>query len=523
MEIELLHKHLLELLIAFDDFCRAHHIQYSLHGGTLLGAVREKRFIPWDDDVDVTITRAEYEKLTKALAGNDTFHVVGNIKKQFRKIGNNDLWIDLFICDYISDKPLAQKMKQLSLTILDVMNRDKHTIRFSDTDHYTKPKQILFKACYYLGCLYYDRFRYEEAAESWQEGLRRDGSQGKVWRNLALYWFDKATQPEKATVPVKEEVTLQIHGAPEAVENVPQEGGLSLQEIYKKNIPSVVSISCTTRTGTSTGSGVVLSEDGYLLTNSHVVEGAVEITVLFQDESAHTATLVGADTVSDLAVLYVKTQGLTPAEFGDDTTLRVGDSYEPQNPKEAGYPYAPTKELEEKFDNFRWYFFESTLTGYKATTENEYAVIDTVTGKVTAKAVTPAEGIQVEVYAFRDGQVPTGNTYNGKGGRVGWYRLKIVNSERIQLEGVRILPEALSLEVGETYQLKAVPSPLNASVTTTSWTKTGMAISLKDGLVTALKPGQSNVTVKLIGAGAPAPGGVTYTIPITVYAADHVH
>ena len=44
-------------------------------------------------------------------------------------------------------------MKQLSLTILDVMNRDKHTIRFSDTDHYSKPKQILFKACYYLGKL----------------------------------------------------------------------------------------------------------------------------------------------------------------------------------------------------------------------------------------------------------------------------------------------------------------------------------------------------------------------------------
>ena len=50
-----------------------------------------------------------------------------------------------------------------------------------------------------------------------------------------------------------------------------------------------------------------------------------------------------------------------------------------------------------------------------------------------------------------------------------------------------------------------------------------MAISLKDGLVTALKPGQSNVTVKLIGAGAPGPDGVTYTIPVIVYSADHAH
>ena len=54
------------------------------------------------------------------------------------------------------------------------------------------------KAGYYLGCLYYDRFRYEEAAQVWEEGLRRDASQGKIWRNLALYWFDKAAEPEKA-------------------------------------------------------------------------------------------------------------------------------------------------------------------------------------------------------------------------------------------------------------------------------------------------------------------------------------
>ena len=133
-------------------------------------------------------------------------------------------------------------------------------------------------------------------------------------------------ETQGASVPVNDDAQLQLHSAPEAVENVPQAGGLSLQEIYQKNISSVVSISCATRTGGSTGSGVVLTEDGYVVTNSHVVEGATEIEVLFQDETTHTAVLVGADTVSDLAVLYVQTQGLTPAEFGNDTTLRVGDS-----------------------------------------------------------------------------------------------------------------------------------------------------------------------------------------------------
>ncbi len=54
------------------------------------------------------------------------------------------------------------------------------------------------KACYYLGSLYYDRFRYEEARDIWEEGLKRDNTQGKIWRNLSLYYFDKAGNGEKA-------------------------------------------------------------------------------------------------------------------------------------------------------------------------------------------------------------------------------------------------------------------------------------------------------------------------------------
>ena len=122
------------------------------------------------------------------------------------------------------------------------------------------------------------------------------------------------------------DASVQLRPSPEGVENVAQEGGLSLQAIYEKCIPSTVSILCALPRGTSTGSGVVLSADGYVITNFHVVEGATHISVLLTDGRELSARMVGGDKLSDLAVLTVDAQDLIPAEFGNSDSLRVGDT-----------------------------------------------------------------------------------------------------------------------------------------------------------------------------------------------------
>jgi len=66
---EEMHKYLLDILIAFDGFCRQHNLKYYLSGGTLLGAIRHKGFIPWDDDIDINMPRPECEKLQEISNG----------------------------------------------------------------------------------------------------------------------------------------------------------------------------------------------------------------------------------------------------------------------------------------------------------------------------------------------------------------------------------------------------------------------------------------------------------------------
>lgn len=144
-----------------------------------------------------------------------------------------------------------------------------------------------------------------------------------------------AGETEEETIPVtvaqtmpppEASIGMELQSSPISPENVPEQNGLSLQDIYTRNISSVVSITSTNAMGTSSGTGVILDKRGYLITNAHVVEGSTGISVQLTDNRVFTARILGQDEISDLAVLRIDAEDLLPAEFGDSSALRVGDT-----------------------------------------------------------------------------------------------------------------------------------------------------------------------------------------------------
>ena len=121
---------------------------------------------------------------------------------------------------------------------------------------------------------------------------------------------------------------LEISSSPAGVPTSASEdaGALSLQEIYRRCSGSVVSIISVTQSGKASGTGIIMSADGYIITNHHVIENAQAVSVLTNDDKEYTASIIGSDETSDLAVLKIEASGLQAAEFGDSSVLQVGDS-----------------------------------------------------------------------------------------------------------------------------------------------------------------------------------------------------
>lgn len=100
---------------------------------------------------------------------------------------------------------------------------------------------------------------------------------------------------------------------------------LGLDTLYERCEPSVVAVRGRTGTGYTWGSGIVMTGDGYILTNTHMLDQVESVTVTLHDGSEYGAKLVGNDAASDVAVLKIDAEGLVPAQFGDSDALSVGD------------------------------------------------------------------------------------------------------------------------------------------------------------------------------------------------------
>ena len=120
------------------------------------------------------------------------------------------------------------------------------------------------------------------------------------------------------TYPYGEGAVMELAGA--------RGGALTIQEIYRMVNPAVVTVIAQLDRGASVGTGMIFREDGYVLTNYHVVAGSHDCSVTLASGRTYEALYVGGDSGNDVAVLKLEATGLPAAEMGDSDALTVGDT-----------------------------------------------------------------------------------------------------------------------------------------------------------------------------------------------------
>lgn len=135
----------LEILLEFDRICKEHNLKYQLFAGTLLGAIRHKGFIPWDDDIDVIMKRDEYDKFINICKSNpndkyflQNYETDPNFFRQFSRLRKNNtlclqkaykdinmhhgIFIDIFPLDNVKTNSIAEKLRYKLLYFLMKVN-----------------------------------------------------------------------------------------------------------------------------------------------------------------------------------------------------------------------------------------------------------------------------------------------------------------------------------------------------------------------------------------------------------------
>ena len=160
-KLKILHAQMLVLLKKFHAYCMANRIHYSIHGGTLLGAVREGGFIPWDDDIDITMTRKQYNRFRrivnkKGLTDGMSLGTHGPIPKVIMPCGDDTfVWIDIFIWDYVTENPILRKIKILGIEFFQVFIRTPADLKKTrENGKYQGASFFLMAAVTYFGVLF---------------------------------------------------------------------------------------------------------------------------------------------------------------------------------------------------------------------------------------------------------------------------------------------------------------------------------------------------------------------------------
>lgn len=157
-DIREMQEEILILLKEFHEICMVNEIKYTLHGGSMLGAIREKGFISWDDDADIALLRIEYEKLSRFISKDVHSEIyLDNFSDKMYKVwmkrdGHPKVWIDIFVYDYISEIGFAQKLKIAGITLLTPFAKNEVSMQqFRVNGRATGIKKAIYEFIYLLG------------------------------------------------------------------------------------------------------------------------------------------------------------------------------------------------------------------------------------------------------------------------------------------------------------------------------------------------------------------------------------